>query len=448
MKINVLKNAKSQVELEITVEAQEVEPFLDKAAKNLGKDLEIPGFRKGNAPYDILKQKVGEPAIWQEAADMVIAEKLLQAVKQENLEIAAQPQVEITKLAPNNDLIFKANFATVPKVKVGDYKKLKVKNKEIKIDDKKIDKTLQDIRKMRAKETIVEREAKMGDKVLIDIEMFNNKVPIEGGQQKGVVVILGDSYFIPGLDKEVAGLKAGEKKEFTLDYPKDYHDKNLAGKKVDFKIKVNSIYEMELPELNDEFIKGLGNFKNTEDLKKHIRQNLEQEEAQKVEQQLETEVLTKVIECCDFDAIPESLIEGEIERMFGELKSNVESQGVKFEDYLLQLKKKPEDIKEGFKDQAEKRIKVSLAIRQIGQDEKIKVEEKDIDAEIGKITAMYPDNEDVKKQVSTPTYRNRLAEIVSNQKTVEHLKNHILDNKNKTDDSKETKSKDAKKSDN
>jgi trigger factor len=448
MQVNVIKNEKSQVELEITVSTEEIKPFLDKAAKNISKDVKIAGFRPGNVPYDILKQKVGEAAIWQEAGEMIIPNKILEAVYQEKLEIAEQPQVEIIKIAPNNELVFKAKFATIPKIKIGDYKKLKVKPREIKIDEKKIDQTIDDIRKMRSKETLVKRASKIGDKVLVDIEMFNNKVPIEGGQSQGTIIILGDSYFLPGLDEQLIGLKEGEQKEFTLPYPTEYYDKKLAGKKIDFKVKLVSVHQMDLPEINDEFIAGLGNFKTLTDLKAQIKENLESEESQKLEHEIENEVLTKMLECCQFDEIPQSLINRESQRMLAELKQDIEARGLNFDDYLLQLKKSTEEITKSFEEQAKKRIQVSLAIRQIGLDEKIEADDQAIDDEISRIIAMYPDNAEVKQQAENPRYRERLAEIIGNQKTVEHLKNHIIDKPKQKDDSKETKSKDDKKSDN
>ncbi|MFA7662784.1 MAG: trigger factor, partial [Patescibacteria group bacterium] len=300
--------------------------------------------------------------------------------------------------------------------------------------------TIDDIRKMRSKETLVTRPAKMGDKVLIDIEMFINKVLLEGGQSKGTIIILGDSYFIPGLDEQIVGLKEGEEKEFTLPYPDEYYDKKLAGKKVDFKIKVTGVYQMDLPELDETFIAGLGNFKTIEDLKNKIRENLEAEETQKNEYEIENEVLSKLIECCEFENIPHSLIESETDRMLDELQQNIEGQGIQFDDYLLQLKKSPEDIKKDFEDKAKKRTQVSLAIRQICLDEKIQATEADIEAEIEKILKMYPDNENVKQQVENQNYRLRIGDIVANQKTVEHIKSHIVQRaKSATDKTKSTK---------
>ena len=445
MQVKVLKNEKSQVELEITVTVEEIKPSLEKATKNISKDVKVAGFRQGNVPYDVLKQKVGDTAIWQEAAEIVIPTKIFEAIKQEKLEIAEQPQVEITKLAADNDLVFIAKFATVPKVKIGDYKKLKLKRQEVKIDDKKIDKTIDDIRKMRSKETLVTREAEMSDKVLVDIDMFNNKVAIEGGQSKGAIIILGDSYFIPGLDEKIVGMKAEDTKEFTLPYPDTYYDKKLAGKKIDFKVKVNSVYAMELPELNEEFLTGLGNFKNADDLRKQIVLNLENEEGQKLEHQLENELFTKVVDCCEFDEIPQGLIDAETERMFAEMRQNIEGQGIKFDDYLLQMKKTEEEIKKDFQDKAKKRTQVSLAIRQISLNENIQAEEKDIEDEIDKILKMYPNNEEVKAQVESENYRLRLGDIVVNQKTVQHLKDNIIDDKNKKDDTKSAKPKTDKK---
>jgi len=427
MKTTLKTLPKSSAELTIELSVEEVQPYLEKAARKISQSLKIPGFRKGRAPYDIVKQRVGEAEILKEAVELIVPENCFKAVGEKNLEIVAQPKVDILKMAPGNPFVFKATLALLPKVKIGDYKKIKIKRPKIEIKDEQVEKVLDDLRKMRAKETLVKREAKKGDRVIIDIDMFLNKVPLEGGQSKGATIILGDSYFIPELDKKILGMKEGETREFNLQYKDDFYDKKIAGKLVGFKVKLNSVYQIELPELNDEFAKNLGHFKDLSNLKEQIKNNLETEEKMKNEQRLELEMLEKIVSITEFDEIPDALIEKEVEKMVFELKDSVERQGLKYIDYLTQLKKSEQDLRKDFTQPAKKRVKTALIIREIGLQEKVNASEEEIEQEINNILRMYPNNEEMKKQVATPNYRIYLNNLIINKKTIDLLKEQIIE---------------------
>jgi len=426
MKTEFKKLPKNLAELTIELSVEEIQPYLKKAAKKISQSLEIPGFRKGKVPYEVVKQRVGEGEILKEAIEFIVPESCFKVIKEENLEIVAQPKVDILKLAPGNPLVFKATLALLPKVKVGDYKKIRIKRPKVKIEKKQVEKVLDDLRKMRAKETLVKREAREGDKVIVDIDMFLDKVPVEGGQSRGTTIILGDSYFIPGLDKKLLGMKEGENREFSLRYRDDFYDKKLAGNLVDFKVKLNSVYQIDLPELNDEFARSLGRFKDLNNLREQIKENLELEERTENERKLELEMLEKIVEISEFDEIPDALIEREIEKMLLELKEGVESQGLKYADYLTQLKKTEEELKKEFIRPAEKRVKTALVIREIGMQNKIRASEEEIEQEINNILKIYPSNENIKKQVVTQSYRNYLNNLIINRKTIELLKKQLI----------------------
>ncbi len=422
MEVKVTKTPKSEVALEIEISAEETRPYLEKAARQLAKEIKFEGFREGKAPFDVVRQKVGDQDLLKEALELLIPEKLHQAIVDNKLEIAAQPKVDILKLATGNPVVFKAVCAIMPEVALGDYAKVEIKREKAVVAPEKAEQVLMDIRKMRATEVAVTREAQKSDKLVVDIDMNIDKVPLDGGQGRNTVLILGEDHLLPGLDEQLVGLKPEAEKEFTLPYPADHYDKKLAGKKVDFKVAVKSVFEIKLPELNDEFVKNLGGFKNVDKLKDKIKENLELEAAEKLERKLETKVFDTVVEKTSFGPIPHGLIERELDKMLRELADAVGGQGMKFEDYLIQLKKSQEDLKEEFAKPAEKRIKISLALRELIKEKELKVGEKEIDDEVEELLKNCRDDEETKKRVQSKDYRLYIEDVLLNRKAVDELK--------------------------
>ena len=289
MKSEVKKLAKSQVEITIEVSLEEIKSYLDKAVSKISQEIKIEGFRPGKAPYEIIKQKVGDMGILQEALDDIISATYYEVLKEQKIVTIGQPQIDIVKVAPNNPFVYKATAAVLPKVKVGDYKKIKIKREPIKIGDEPVDKILADIRKMRATEKLVDQPAKAGHKLTIDFEVFLNGVPIERGQHQKYPIVIGENKFIPGFEDQLIGLKAGETKEFKLKFPEKYFEKKLANKEAEFKVNCQAVYELELPELNNELAKSISadKFQTLSELKNNIQENLKTEETTKQEQRLE-----------------------------------------------------------------------------------------------------------------------------------------------------------------
>jgi trigger factor len=425
MDIKITEQPKSTVELIIKVSVNEFKPYLNKAAEKISQEQKIPGFRPGKVPYDILKQRVGEMTIWQEAAEIAISHTFWQAVQEKKLETIGPPKIAIQKLAPNNPLVYKATVALLPKVKLADYKKLKVKRREVKVKDEEVTKTLKDLQKMHAKETLVDRTIGQGDKAVIDLTLSQDKVPLENGKTKNFSVTVGQDWLVPGFSKNLVGLKKDETKKFQLKFPEKHFDKKLAGKLIDFEVKVNSIYEVSLPEMNDELAQSLGNLKTLEDLQAQIRKNLEDQAKMKEDQRFELEILEKLIQISNFEEIPDVLLENEKEKMLMELETSITGQNLKFEDYLSHIKKTKEQLKKEFAPKAEKRVKTALAIRQIAQQEDIKIDNKTVNQEIEKSLETYKDKPDVQKKVRSEAYQNYLRNILATRKVIEYLKKQI-----------------------
>lgn len=423
MKVTKKDLEKSQVELTVELSAEEFKPYLPKGAERVSQEVKIEGFRPGKAPYDVIKNKVGEMAILEEAARIAIDKTIDQAIKEnEDRQIIGQPQINITKLAPDNPIEYKIILTILPEVTLADYKNIKVKMTEVEVKDEEVEKMINELKEMRVKEVISNKPAKEGDKLLVDIEMFLDNVPVEGGQGKDTAVILGKDYIIPGFDKNLIGAKKGETKEFKLPYPQNHHQKNLAGKMVEFKVKINEVYDRQLPELDEEFVKNFG-LKSVDELKTNIKKSLLTDKKQREQNKCERELLDKLIEKSKFGDIPESLLDHESKVMISEFEYGIESQGGKFDDYLSHIGKTREQFVLDLLPEAMKRVKSSMAIRKISEVEKIEVTKEEIDKAVADLIKQFGGKEkNLEEKVNNPAYREYLANSLSSRKIIDKLK--------------------------
>jgi trigger factor len=383
--------------------------------------VKIDGFRPEKVPFDILKQKVGEMAIYEKAAEFATEKTYPKFVKEERTETIGGPEIVIVKLAPGNPFVYKATVSLLPSVKLGDYRKIRVARKKSEVEEKKIDAALSELQKMQTKEVLANRPAKKEDKIILDMDMLQDKVPLEGGQAKNHSIYLGESYYIPGLTEQLIGLSAGECKEFSLPFPKEHYQKNLAGKNVDFKVKISSVFELQPPALDDSFAKNLGQ-ESIEKLKNIIRENLLAETENKEELRLESEILKQVVDESRFDDIPETLVSAEAHKMVHELEDGLAEKGISFDDYLRNLKKTEKELMLDFAPRAVERIKTALAIKEIAVVEKITAEEKEIDEEIEHLVQAYKNEPDLQERVRSEESRQYLENIIKNRKTIKLLK--------------------------
>ncbi|MDD3711158.1 MAG: trigger factor [Patescibacteria group bacterium] len=423
MKITRKDLEKSQIELTVEVSVEELAPFIQKGAESLSKEVKIEGFRPGKVPFDVLKQKIGEMSIFEEAARLLVNKQIYQVIK-ENIgdkEIIGQPEVNISKLAPGNPLEYKVKVSILPEISVGTYKDLKIKAEELKVESAEVDKVLNDLVEMRAIEKISEKAIKDGDKVISAVNLFLDNVPVEDGQNPEVTILIGKNYFVEGFDKNLIGLKRGEKKEFSIVYPESHWKKNLAGKKVDFKIEIKEIYSRDLPEINDDLAK-IFRFKNLKELKDNLEKTIGDQKKKELDQKNEVKIIDKILEKSKFGDIAEDLIKNESHLMVREIEQNVTSQGGKFEDYLSSLGKNYDQLMLDLLPNAVKRVKSALVFKEIAKIEKIKVEEKEIDREMQLLKERYKGNSEVLANISGASYRAYLSNFILNQKVIDNLK--------------------------
>lgn len=420
MKVEKKDLDKAQVELTVELSQEEFAPYLEKGAQKISKEIKIEGFREGKAPYDIIKQKVGEMSILDEAARIAINAKLGEVISKNTKDAIGQPDVNIVKLAPENPLIFTVKMSIIPSIELGLYKDLKIKEKESKLDETELEKTFDHLREMHVVEKVSEEKIKDGDKLILNIQMFLDRVPVEGGQTKETTVIVGKDFLVPGFDKKLLGAKKGETREFEVHYPADHHQKNLSGKNVEFKVEVKDVFDRALPPFDDELAKKL-HFKSAEDLKKNITNNIEAGKKNEAKQVVEREVIEQIVAKTKFGDLPEMLVQHEAETMMGELEQNVTQQGGKFEDYLSSLKKSRNDLVMDMLPDAVKRVQASLIIREIAKIEKIVVTEKEVDEYLDSLVKQHNATPEIEKQIKSEQYRSYAVMTLSNRAVVKKL---------------------------
>jgi trigger factor len=416
--MEIKKLPKSQVEIEISVPAAEFEKFIEAAAEELSKDLKIDGFRPGKAPRKVVEQKVGAEKILAHGAERAIKKTYVDAISKNKLDTIGEPKITITKIAAGNDLKYKAVATIMPQVKLSNYRKevKSIKKLEtVKVTDDQIQKELETIQKSRAKLVTVLRETKKDDRVEIDFKVFVDGKLIEGGAAKNHPLTIGENYFIPGFEDQLIGMKEKEEKEFELNFPKDYHQTALAGKPAKFKVKMNLVQKKELPEVNDEFAKSLGNFDNLAAFKKNLSEGIELEEQNKNREKWRAEAIEKIAAESQIE-LPDILVDQELEKMMAEFEQNIAAMGLQLETYLENIKKSKSEITKGWKETAEKRVRAALVLKEIAKAEEIEVPSKEVEEEMNKVLAYYKSVGNMEKNVDMERLYSYAKGILSNEK--------------------------------
>ncbi len=417
---------KNTVKFTVTVPADEVRPYMEEAAIRLSEKSSIPGFRPGKAGYEVIKQRLGEMKILEEALETIIRRTYVEAVTANDLNTVGSPHIDVEKMVPGNDLVYTAEVARMPAVtRLADYKKTKVRTKSIDVGEHDVEQALNDLRRMQTKEMRASAGTQAGGthKVVVSIDMKKDGIPIEGGQAPNHAIYLGEEHYIPGMKDQIVGLKEGDKKSFTLPFPKDHTSKMLAGSNIYFDVNVKEIYSLEAPEADDAFAAALGQ-KDLATMKGLIKTNLEKEKREAETRRQEKELLESIANESRFEDIPDLLVNEEINKMAYELQRGVEEQGMDFVEYLKNIKKTLADLKIDFTPQAIMRIKIAIVLRDIFKKEGLRVEEKEIDAELDELAARYEDKE-ARKQIYSPTYREYVETMLMNRKTIALLKEKI-----------------------
>lgn len=431
-KVEKTENA-NEVKLEITVEAEKFENAMKKVYFQNAKYFNIPGFRKGKAPMNIVEKYYGAQIFYEDAFNEVATEAYGEALTENKIDVVSRPEVDIAQMEKGKDLIFTAVVQTKPEVKLGKYKGIEIQKIEYKVDKKDVDHELEHMQEHNSRlVTVDDRPLENGDTATIDFEGFVDGVAFEGGKAEGHELEIGSGTFIPGFEEQLIGMELENEKEIKVTFPKEYFSKDLAGKDATFKVKLHDIKKKELPELDDEFAKDVSEFDTLEELKKSIKEKLTKNKEQREKYETEEAVLKAVCEDSKLD-IPSGMIELEIDNMLKDFEQRLSYQGLNLEQYLKMIGKTEEEMRKEYEPQAIEAIKSRLVLEAIMKAEKIEASEEEIKAKMEEMAKSY--GKDVEELSKNENLKNYLAEGIKSEKALEF----IVNNAKVTEKKKETK---------
>ena len=376
-------------ELEIEISAESFEEALQKAYLKAKSKISVPGFRKGKAPRKVIEKEYGENCFYEDAVNLLYPVEANAAIEEAGLELVAQPEVEITAVDKATGVSMKIKCITKPEVAVKDYKGIEAEKTVREITDEEVDKEVDKLREKGMRIINVDdRAAQMGDDVVIDFEGFKDNVAFEGGKAEKFTLSLGSGQFIPGFEEQVAGHSIGEEFDINVSFPEDYGVEDLKGAPVVFKIKLHEIKAKELPELDDEFVKDTSEFDTVADLKADIKKRLEESAEKSAQTNFENSVFDKVIDNMEAE-VPEAMYERRIAEMIQDLEQRLAPQGISLEMYMQFTNQTMESIQKTYREQAEKQVKLRLALEKIAETENLEVSDDEIEAEFTKMSEMY-----------------------------------------------------------
>lgn len=379
----------NKYELEIEISAEDFEAAIEKAYLKARKNIAMPGFRKGKAPRKLIEKEYGEQVFFEDAVNLLYAPVVNGAVEESGLELVTRPEVEVTEISKENGVKLKATCITKPEVEVKDYKGIEVEKVVNPVTDEDINKQLDALREKNVTvETVDDRAAENGDDVVIDFEGFKDDVAFEGGKAEDFTLSLGSGQFIPGFEDQIVGHNAGEDFDINVTFPDEYQVKELAGAPAVFKIKLKSISKKVMPELDDDMVKDSTEFDTVDEYKADVKKKLEEANEKHADSEVEAKIFDKVIENMTAE-IPQVMFDNRVNEMISELEQRLAPQGISLDLYMQYTGQTIDTVKKAYAEQAEKQVKLRLALEKIAKLENIEVTEDELKAEFDKLAEAY-----------------------------------------------------------
>ena len=420
MESTLKKISKDQSELFIELGKEELVKFIDKAETLLSRDLHIDGFRKGKAPKDLVKRHFGEQFILETALDLAVKQSLAETIKEKDLEVLKASSLNIVENSSQR-LIYKVLLTLFPEIKLPDLRTIKVKRREVQVTSEEVNNTLEDIRSSRATFLDKDEPVENGDRVEIDFEAFINGQAIEGGVSKNHPLIVGKKTFIPGFEEKLVGMRKGEETTFSLNAPENYFNKDIAGKELDFKVKVVDVKKVTLPTLDDGFAKLLGNFGNFQDLEASVRDGILAEKKSKERERLLVEAVSKITEKSDIK-VTEDLIDQKVEEMVARFDQDLHQKGMELSLYLAHINKTQDELRQDWRENADKQLKTSLIIQKISEEKKINASEAEVEEAVSQAIQMLSARGDVQSDsLDLEKIKEEVASKIINDKTLSYI---------------------------
>lgn len=425
MKVTAEKIDAHKTALTVEVPQPEVAKAVDKAYHKLAAQVNIPGFRKGKVPRKILEIRLGKEALLDEAFEILAGPAYAEALTEQNIEPVARPEIEVVTLAEDQPLVFKATVVAKPEITLGEYKGLKVAKAPVKVEAEEVDKQIETLQNRHAKMVVAEGAAlAKGDFAIIDFAGFIDGIPFKGGEGKGYPLEIGSGSFIPGFEDQLIGAKADEERDLKVAFPADYGVPELAGKDAEFKVKVIDVKRKEIPTVDNDFVKEVGEFDTVEELKADIENKLKQAAEDKADREFRAAVIKAAVDNCSMD-IPPVMVESEIDNMLRDMDINLQNRGLSLAKYLEITKNEIGALRANYHETALESVKADLLLEAVAKAENLEATPADLEGEVAAMAAGYQAPVDeVRKIILKEGRLEALAKSVLRKKAA----NLIIDN--------------------
>lgn len=422
MKTTVKNLSDTKVELTISLEPSDLEAAHQVALKKLSHNLKVAGFRKGKAPLAVAEKHIDPNALQEQVLENALSRAVAEAFISENIQALERPAVEVKKFVPGQELEFTAEAEVVPKVKLGNYKKLKAKKEAVKVDAKDVDEIIVRMQENFVERAEVKRAAKSGDEAVIDFTGKKDGVAFDGGAAKDYSLKLGAGQFIPGFEEGVIGHKAGDSFDLNLEFPKDYHSKDLAGQKVVFEVKLHKVNELKLPEVNDEFAAKCGPFTSAEELNQDIEREVLAQKERETTEKFKDALVSELAESSKAP-LPELLVEDQMRSIEQDMTQNLMYRGMDLDSYINAQKFKDKDdwLTKEVRPAAENRVKAGLILAELSKELNVDVSRDEVAAQISIMKEQYGKDAKTAAQFDNPDVHRDIANRLITDKTIDKL---------------------------
>jgi trigger factor len=422
MQISQKSLSPTKVELTVVVDQKLLDEVKTEVLTHLAKDhVKIQGFRAGKAPLSLIEKNADPQLLQSEFLDAALNRAYSKALDEQKLRPVAQPEVKLTKFVPFTTMEFMAEVEVVGDIKLPDYKKVKVEKKKVSVTAKDVEDVINNLRARVAEKQEVTRAAKDGDEVIIDFTGTDAQTsePISGADGKAYPLLLGSNNFIPGFEDNLVGMKVGEEKIFTLNFPADYSVAALQNRKVTFVVTLEKVQELKQPKVDDHFAVKVGPFKTVQELKADIKQQVTAEREAEAERDFQNELLAKIADKTETE-IPDILVENEIDRMEAEERQNLVYRGQTWEEHLTAEGVTNDEHRERQRDLASTRVKSGLMLAEVAERESVTVDDKEVDAQLAQLKGQYADPQ-MQQELDKPETRREIASRIVSEKTIAKL---------------------------
>ncbi|ARC84709.1 trigger factor [Clostridium argentinense CDC 2741] len=425
MNVKMEKLEKNVVKLEIIVEAEKFNEALKKSFAKNAKKFNIPGFRKGKAPLNIVKKYYGEGVLFEDAIDMIYRDTYPKALEENNINPIDYPSIDIVQIGEGKEFIYTAEITVMPEVELGEYKALEVKKNEYNVTDEDVENKLKEVQYRNARVEVKEDKAiEKGDIAVIDFKGFTDDVAFEGGEGTDYELEIGSGTFIDNFEEQLIGLKAGDFKEVNVTFPEQYGREELNGKPAKFEVKIKTVKVKELPAIDDEFAKEVSEFETLEEYRNDIKANLEEANEIRVKKEYEEAVINAAVANAKID-IPEVMINREIDGMLKDLETRLQYQGLDIQTYYQFTNTSEESFRQQMKEVATNKVKTEVVMDKIAEVENITATEEEVKAKAKEMAEMYYGASEADK--TAELLMNSQKEYLQLQVTTERVKDMLVE---------------------